>query len=71
LASHHSPLAQSAELTPGDTVVTTAIGANTMAATETRRQTFFHIAHLAIAQITDSGAPANVNLATLCRRVAS
>jgi len=43
--SHHSPLAHSAELIPGEASVTTAIGAKAMAVLATSRQTIVHIAH--------------------------
>ncbi len=43
--SHHSPSAHCAELTAGETVVPIAIGANIIAATETRRQTSIRMAH--------------------------
>jgi hypothetical protein len=45
VGSNHSPLSHCAELTPGDTAVTIAIGANAMAAIDNRRQTNVHIAH--------------------------
>jgi hypothetical protein len=46
VGSHHSPSAHGAELTAGVAIVTTAIGASTMAATDISRQMIVHIAHL-------------------------
>lgn len=45
LASHHSPVAHCAELTPGDAIDPMAIGANTMAKMEIRRQAIIRIAY--------------------------